>query len=414
MNSSICRAIARAGAIVAVAMAGLFASGGAHALGTTAGTSITNIASLSYSVSTVPQSTITSSTTGSTSTGSVTAFTVDNKINVLVTTSDSAAVGAVPGQAVGVKTLTFSVTNTGNYTQGYALSTIQEADGQIASFASSPIDNFTSTGCTITAVLASGATGTIGATPNYIASLPPDQTATVSVTCAIPIGQVNNDVSVVALQAAATTSATTTLVTNFGGANGTTVIGAATVANVLADPAGTDDALHDGANSARSAYQVQTATLSVQKTVTTKCDPINGTTSPKNIPGAFVGYTITITNSGSASAILTSIADVINTNVNFDSDYITATSAATCNTVGSGGTAGGGGAGKGFLLNYVTGRGITNQYLTTSNGDSDGADFSSGQVNVIFANALPAAGAYSAGELKKNEALTIQYQVQIK
>ena len=60
----------------------------------------------------------------------------------------------------------------------------------------------------------------------------------------------------------------------------------------------------DANHSSRSAYRVVSAALSVTKIATLICDPFNGMTNPKHIPGAIVRWTITITNTGAASATL--------------------------------------------------------------------------------------------------------------
>ena len=92
---------------------------------------------------------------------------------------------------------------------------------------------------------------------------------------------------------------------------------------VFGDAAGTDDAARDAAHSSRSAYRVETATLSVAKTATLICDPFNGTTNPKNIPGAIVRWTITITNTGAASATLNTVTDAISATTTFDANLVT-------------------------------------------------------------------------------------------
>ncbi len=56
--------------------------------------------------------------------------------------------------------------------------------------------------------------------------------------------------------------------------------------------------------------EMQRPQLSMQKTTTTLSDPINGTTSPKAIPGAMIEYTITATNSGDSATDNNSIAIV--------------------------------------------------------------------------------------------------------
>jgi hypothetical protein len=84
---------------------------------------------------------------------------------------------------------------------------------------------------------------------------------------------------------------------------------------VFADAAGTDDTTgaRDGQHSARDAYLVSSSVLTVTKTATLICDPINGNAANRmNIPGAAVQYAITITNApGAASATLVQIGDVL-------------------------------------------------------------------------------------------------------
>ena len=146
------------------------------------------------------------------------------------------------------------------------------------------------------------------------------------------------------------------------------------------------------------------------KTVATVCDPVKGSTNPVNIPGAFVRYTITIANTGNVSASLSSVTDTLNTSLTFDSDFIAGSSAATCVAGNSPSNA----VGNGFKLIQVE-RGFTGgtpKWLTTS-ANSDGATAAAGVITIDFPNALPAGGAYAAGELKAAESVQVIYQVKI-
>lgn len=68
--------------------------------------------------------------------------------------------------------------------------------------------------------------------------------------------------------------------------------------------------------------------LSNQKTVQVLSDPVNGTTNPKNIPGAVNLYTLTIQNTGSGTANSLTIADLISTNSElFTGNFATGTGA---------------------------------------------------------------------------------------
>ncbi|MCK4975157.1 MAG: hypothetical protein KAR81_07875, partial [Sulfurimonas sp.] len=105
------------------------------AAGTASGTSISNTASVDYKVATVDQPTITSAAY---------AFLVDNKVDLTVSTIDSATVKVTPG--TNISYLTFRVTNTGNTVQDFALSAVA-LDGVAGAFATT--DNIDANSTTI-------------------------------------------------------------------------------------------------------------------------------------------------------------------------------------------------------------------------------------------------------------------------
>ena len=103
--------------------AGAFAiasANGAMAAGTAAETNVQNTFSLNYSVDGTPQPTIDTGPGGS---NTPTEFTVDRKVDLTVATNGNETVA--PGET-GAE-LTFTLTNTGNDTQAYDLSLINEA-----------------------------------------------------------------------------------------------------------------------------------------------------------------------------------------------------------------------------------------------------------------------------------------------
>ena len=119
-------------AALSVAMSVAIGTGTVHAAGTASGTSISNLSTLNYSVGGTAQPAIGSSPTGNTSgAGTATTFVVDNRVNVTVATTDSTFVSVVPGQLAQVTT--FTVTNTGNTVQDFALTSAQAANGQTLS-----------------------------------------------------------------------------------------------------------------------------------------------------------------------------------------------------------------------------------------------------------------------------------------
>lgn len=381
-----------------LAACALFGSVSAQAAGTIAGTSIDNKATLNYSVGGVSQGSIGSSPGGNTSgAGTNTSFVVDDKVNLSVVTLDGGPQSSVPGQT-GVTT-TFKVTNTGNSTKDFALATGDVASGATVLTAT---DNLNVNGaCGVDA----------GSGASSISNLAPDQSVTVLVTCAIPATAADKSVAAVYLKA-------TAMVAGSGAATALTETGTndpTKVDIVFADTAGTDDGNRDASFSARSAYQVSTAALSVKKTVSSVCDPLNGPTNASNVPGAYVQYTITITNSATASssATLTQISDALASTLVFDNDFIQGATAAAC--VSGTGSTPTNAAGNGVEI-LQTNRGATYpKFLTSTATDADGAGVASNTLTVDFSKALPAGeNSHAAGELKPGESVSVVFQAQIK
>ncbi|MBK9160124.1 MAG: hypothetical protein IPM27_00890 [Nitrosomonadales bacterium] len=340
--------------LAGAALLGLVSQGAAAA--TAAGTSVTNIAKLSYSVNGNAQNEICSSPTGnSTGNGGTsgttctdgangagnTAFVVDNKINLSVAEVGGSATTVLPG-ATGAIT-TFTVTNNGNAAQGYTLSATN-ATGNPTVF--TVADNIQASAFQVF-VDDPGAGGTAGVydaafdTATDISSLAAGSSATVFVLATIPSVANNGD------QAVVTLTATTTVDGNTASAvSETATADTAGVDIVFADPANTiSDPLaantaRDAIGIAQDAYRVGSAIITVTKTVTPVCDPFNGTTNPKNIPGAYVQYAITIKNTGTAPATLSAVTDGLNAATAFDAELISgaAGTGAACATVASGGT----------------------------------------------------------------------------
>src|SRR5688572_3091266 len=112
-------------ALVAVAAIGWYT--GANAQLTPANTAITNRATVNYSVGGQAQALIESSPTGNTTPGAGlgvnTSFVVDNLVDFTVSEVSGNATVTTPGLPA---VLAFTVTNTGNAPQGYALSFLEE------------------------------------------------------------------------------------------------------------------------------------------------------------------------------------------------------------------------------------------------------------------------------------------------
>lgn len=328
MKTRFSAAMARGGAVLALALSGILGSGSALAVGTLAGTSIDNTATLNYSVGSVNQNPIVSSPSGSTNTvGALTTFRVDNKVNLFVDTTQTSPVAVVPGQGSTTgMTTTFTVSNLGNATQSYKL-TVTDLSGNPIIYSSARTDNFdvNTPACKIFVG---------GVQQAFIGDTGPSAAVTgtvvnVDVACQIPLGLANGQLAGISLKAetanSGTAGATLTTETRVGLADDPTAVDV-----VFAEAASPGDVAKNGAHTAYGAYEVQTASLSVSKTVQVVCDPANLGTGAKAIPGAYLRYTIEVTNNAATAATLATISDVLAANLTFDNGYYAA-NATVCN-----------------------------------------------------------------------------------
>lgn len=316
----------------------------AHATGTDAGTTVSNIAIVNYQINNVAQNPIGSSPTGNTTgPGVATTFVVDRELSHTVAGGNATfTVTASPGQQDAV--MQFTVTNTGNDTQDYLL-TVRNRTGTSANYVGT--DNFDPTG--IQAFVESGANVGYQAaedTAVFIDELAEGASRIVYVIADIPLNQVNGDIAALSLiaqvatgltpgtQGAPITNDTNGDVSPAGTySNGTLAVGAGTVTNTADDPtvvqnvfrdaagdidsAGNAGGLRNGQASDTERFLIQSARLTVTKTSAVISDPANGTTNPKAIPGATVRYTVTATNSGTTNATSVVISDQIPANTTY-------------------------------------------------------------------------------------------------
>ena len=426
MKSLFLNPLARPGALIAFAVAAL-SGGAAHAAGTLSGTSISNLATLSYSVGGTAQTSIGSSAVGNTSgAGTVTSFVVDNKVNpgVVEGSFNGGSIfnaGAVTNVAPGAvaQVTSFVVINNGNTPQGYTLSAINFAGGTIASTADS-ID------VTINNVFVdANGNGTYEAGTDVattIASLAPDASVTVFVLATIPAGATNGQQANITLTAttktaglsAAAAAAETYVATVGVDTTGVDIVfadGPITEANFV----GTSSA-RDGQATARDAYRITSAVISVQKTAALLCDPFNGATNRKSIPGATVQYAITITNAASAtaSATLTQISDALEiANLTFDATLISGAGAGSNCVAGVASQ-----SGTGFGAVRGTGTVITSYAApgpgTVAQAVTAGATFVSPNVVINFTTL--AGTAYGAADpvLPANSFITVYFNTFVK
>lgn len=376
--------------------------GQAQAAGTVAGTSISNTANLTFSVGAVAQNPVASNTVS---------FVVDNKVLITVVNDNAGAASIVTPGGTGF-VHKFKVTNGGNSPQDVLLALTSTGFAGQSLFGGT--DNFDVTGCSVFAESTAAGTTYESATDTatFIDELAPDAAKEVYAVCGVPATRVNNDVSIVSLKA-------TAAVGGGAGAQGaalvqTTGANTAGIDIVFADAAGSDDAVRDGSHSARGSYLVQAATLSVTKTAAPICDPSNFITNPKNIPGSFVRYSITIANAAGAgaSATLGSMTDAIDAaNLTFDPNLIAPTGS-SCDTASPAESA----AGRAFKLSCVGGSRacVATPAYKTGASDADGFDYTAGTVTANFATGLAAEGTYGAGELKAGESVRLDFNVQVK
>lgn len=312
------------GAVSAAALVA-FSASPAMAAGTQAGSTITNTVTVDFQVGGVSQTASTASD----------AFTVDRKVNVTVAEVGTTTTTVSPGQLQAVTT--FQVTNLSNDVLDFGLAVAQQTGG---AGAHSNTDSFDVSNVRIYRDTNSSGSYDAGDTlVTYLDELAADANARVFVVVDVPLSLATNSVAAVTLTATAraggASGAQGAVLTQASGAN------TAGVDTVFADGAGATDANRDGAYSAKDDYTVLAASLSAVKSSRIVSDPQNGTTNPKNIPGATIEYCVAVSNaSGSASATGISISDPLPSAVTFVAGSILVNgtvSAGVCQADGSAG-----------------------------------------------------------------------------
>ena len=286
------------------AIYGLTWSTSVLAVGTDAGTPINNTATVDYKVGGVDQLAITSPQT---------TFLVDQVVDFVVAEADGAdtAVGAGEQDAVA----RFTVTNTGNETQDFALSVLDLVGGTVFS-----LDTIQTDALTIFVDVNDNDVYDAGIdTATFIEDLVADDTAaaneiSVFVLGDIPGSAVPTDAANIELTATAykvdAAPALGTIEAETGGNDGQgtveIIFSAAVDSGATATAAGQDG------------YLVGLASLAAVKTSTVVLDPL-GQTSPLAlaIPGAFVQYEVTITNTGGLAATEVQVTDAIQGELTF-------------------------------------------------------------------------------------------------
>lgn len=267
----------------------LLTSAPALAAGVTAGTLIENTASASYNTGTATKTIDSNKVT----------IKVDEVLDVAVASLDS---GAIP--IAGSSSLSFSVTNTGNGPETFALT----ADPAIAGNAFDTTVNSLAIDTNgngvydagVDALLANG-----GTSP----SIAPDGTLKVFVLVTAPAGTTDGQTSQVKLTAAASTGT---------GSPGTTFAGAGTNGSdaVVGSSGASASALGSLAASVANVALVKSATV---------LDPFGGS---QPVPGATITYQIVATVSGSGSIDALTITDAIPASTTYQAGTLTLESTA--------------------------------------------------------------------------------------
>ena len=372
-----------------------------------AGDTISNTATLNFNVGGAPTS-VNSNTES---------FIEDNLVNFTVATIDPVAgVPVAPGSLGQV--LNFTVTNNGNGAQDFALSALNLVG-----------DQFDPAAFSIFVDDPAGASPGVydaGDTATFIDELAGfGGSITVFIVSDIPAPLNDGDISQMTLvaevragdPAGATGALGAALVDHSG-----VVDDKATEQNVFNDPSSAPDLISQGPDVADSAqngfhsdtsqYIVAAAVLSVSKSSAVIWDPVNGAiaNNPKAIPGAYVQYTLVVSNTGTGSGDLTTLTDTLVAALALDVDLLDGTGVPP--VVGAATIA----AGETFDVAHGGGSTRTDPVSCTSVADADGCDVAGQAITIDFAVLMAAediapAGAgpedYADGELKPGETVTI-------
>lgn len=278
-----------------------------RAEGVTAGTTITNTATVDFRVGGLDQTEVLASDS----------FTVDRKINLVAVGVPAATITVSPGQTRAVSV--FDILNSSNAPLDLGLQVTQSSGG------AGPYggtDSFDATNVEIYRdVNDDGALDAGDQLITYLDEVPADATLRVLVVADIPLaGRVNNDVAAFTLTAEAREAGGAgslgAAVTQTSGAN------TSGVDTVFVDGAGAGDGSRDARFGVAGSYTVFAASLVVTKVSRLISDPVNGTTNPKAIPDAVVEYCIAVSN-GASSATATNVVvtDTVPGDLAFDTTF---------------------------------------------------------------------------------------------
>jgi uncharacterized repeat protein (TIGR01451 family) len=283
----------------------------ALAVGTDAGTDVTNVASVTYSVNGQSQGAVPSNSAD---------FVVDRIVTFTTVTLDSGAFATTQPGATGVTY--YRVTNTSNSPLDFDL-VADNLTGTVVNGNTDNADMVTPFEIRLGAPNTdTGGSPPVAATPDFVDALPEDQFIDVYVFSDAPTSVNDGDFANVLLRAIAHDPDDAA-----GGYNpvpdgilGPILVESANTAggieNVFNDP-GTNDAPNNGQEEDYWGFQHVSADLTITKAAVVDSDPFG---SGLAIPGATIEYTITIANNGGADATGIEITDTVDADVNFVTD----------------------------------------------------------------------------------------------
>lgn len=283
----------------------------AYASGTPSGTSITNKVTATYNDGGNPV----------TKTADAPAITVDNKVNLTVTSNGNATV--LPGSTNQV--LPFTVKNEGNTTQRYALTYANSAGVVMENIRIYRDNNSDGT-------LDGG--DTLYSDASTFGDVLADGTIKILIVADTKAGATSGQNEIYHLIATTVDAGTTTVTLQTNTAN---TVG---VDVVFADIAGTaaGDGVRGGQHSDKGTYTVNLLALNLSKSVEVTSDPKNLTDKPKAIPGAILTYTIKVSVSGTGTTANVVITDPIPDNTTYVANSLTLNSAPLADLGRIGGT----------------------------------------------------------------------------
>lgn len=293
--------------------AAVVCTGTAHAAGTVAGTTISNQASVSYTVNGTPQT-----TTSNTST-----FFVDRKVNFTLVTDQAANTSVNVGQTGAV--INFKLTNQTNGTQDFQL----DVDQVFIAGILTGTDNFDMTNVKIFVDKnGNGVYDPLVDTGTYVDELGADASVEIFVVADVP-NQANANMAMVSLKATVAAGGTANAMGSLLIPTDLAVLNTDNTVDIVfadndSDGLGPDIA-RNGSARAYAAYEVNVhnVALTVVKSSSVISDGVN-LVNPKAIPGATVQYCLTVNNATlSTPASNVTLTDVIPANTTYVPGSIT-------------------------------------------------------------------------------------------